>query len=126
MALRPTFVLSLDTELVWGSFDIVPPATFDAWYPDLRTVIRGILDALVDLEMAATWAVVGHLFLEACDRGAGGEAHPDLPRPALSFRPGDWFGADPCTDRHRDPLWYGDDIVDLLLAAPVAQEIGSH
>ncbi|HTJ76037.1 MAG TPA: hypothetical protein VL337_11815 [Acidimicrobiales bacterium] len=126
MALRPTFVISLDTELVWGSFDIVSPATFAAWYPDMRTVIRGILDALVEVEMAATWAVVGHLFLPSCSPGPDGAAHPEHPRPHLSWHPGDWFGDDPCTDRARDPLWYGDDIVDMLLAAPVAQEVGSH
>ena len=126
MALRPTFVLSLDTELVWGSFDICSPATFQARYPEIRTVIKGILDALVDHEMAATWAVVGHLFLDSCGRGPDGRAHPELARPDLRWHPGDWFAADPCTDRARDPLWYGDDIVDLLLGAGVAQEIGSH
>ena len=78
MALRPTFVLSLDTELVWGSFDIFPPATFEARYPQIRSVIRGILDALVDREMGATWAVVGHLFLESCPRGTDHRAHPCL------------------------------------------------
>lgn len=126
MALRPTFVLSLDTELVWGSFDIIPPATFAAWYPDMRLVIRGILDALVEVEMAATWAVVGHLFLQSCASGPAGPAHPELPRPTLSWHPGDWFADDPCTDRARDPLWYGDDVVDLLVGADIAQEIGSH
>jgi hypothetical protein len=126
MALRPTFVLSLDTELVWGSFDIFSPATFEARYPQIRTVIRGILDALVDHEMAATWAVVGHLFLESCARGPDDRAHPEHPRPRLGWYPGDWFGDDPCTDRATDPLWYGDDIVDLLLAARVDQEIASH
>jgi peptidoglycan/xylan/chitin deacetylase (PgdA/CDA1 family) len=126
MGLRPTFVLSLDTELVWGSFDIFSPATFEARYPQVRAAIEGILDALVDHEIAATWAVVGHLFLGACSRGPDGRAHAELPRPELSWYPGDWFGADPCTDRSLDPLWYGDDIVDLILAARVPQEVGSH
>jgi peptidoglycan/xylan/chitin deacetylase (PgdA/CDA1 family) len=126
MALRPTFVLSLDTELVWGSFDIFSPAKFDAFYPDMRKVIRGILQALVDQEMAATWAVVGHLFLSSCARGPDGRAHPDLPRPRLSWYPDDWFGSDPCTDRARAPLWYGDDVVDTILDARMPQEIGSH
>lgn len=126
MALRPTFVLSLDTELVWGSFDIVSPATFDAHYPELRKVIAGILEALQEREMAATWAVVGHLFLDSCSRGPDGRAHPDMPRPQLSWHPGDWYGQDPCSTRSLEPLWYGDDIVDLLLRARVPQEVGSH
>jgi hypothetical protein len=44
----------------------------------------------------------------------------------LAWHPEDWFGADPCTDRSRDPLWYGDDLVDMLLGADVGQEVGSH
>jgi peptidoglycan/xylan/chitin deacetylase (PgdA/CDA1 family) len=77
-------------------------------------------------EIAATWAVVGHLFLESCRRGDDGRAHEDLPRPTLSWYPFDWYGQDPCTNRAKDPLWYGDDIVDLLLSAPTPQEIGCH
>ena len=38
----------------------------------------------------------------------------------------DWLGADPCTDITSDPLWYGDDLVDLIRASRVPQEIGSH
>lgn len=123
---RPTFVLSLDTELIWGSFDLASPAEFESWYPEVRKTIAGILHALEDHEMAATWAVVGHLFLDSCQRDADGRAHPHLPRPNLSWYPEDWFGRDPCTDRSRDPLWYGDDVVEQLLDARVPQEIASH
>ena len=28
-----------------------------------------------------TWATVGHLFLERCERGPSGLAHPEMPRP---------------------------------------------
>lgn len=126
MSLRPTFVLSLDTELIWGSFDHTSPARFGSRYPGLRPVIRALVTLLEDLEIAATWAVVGHLFLDSCPRGADGRAHPDLPRPRLSWYPGDWFSEDPCTDRSCDPLWYGDDLVDLVLGASVTQEMASH
>lgn len=121
-SIRPTFVLSIDTELIWGSFDLMSAETFQSRYPDERTVIAEILRALEDYEMAATWAVVGHLFLEACDR----PAHPELPRPHLSFYRGDWFSSDPCTRRAADPLWYGDDLIDLVLGARLEQEIGCH
>jgi peptidoglycan/xylan/chitin deacetylase (PgdA/CDA1 family) len=124
--LRPTFVLSLDTELIWGSFDFASPDEFESSYPALRETIAVILTALEDYEIAATWAVVGHLFLDACARGADGRAHPGLPRPNLSWYPQDWFGKDPCSDRSHDPLWYGDDIVDSLVRSRVEQEIGCH
>jgi peptidoglycan/xylan/chitin deacetylase (PgdA/CDA1 family) len=123
---RPTFVLSIDTELVWGSFDHVPPADFAARYPDERGVIREILGLLDRHDVAATWAVVGHLFLADCRRAEDGRAHPDMPRPDYAWFSGDWYRADPCSDRAAEPLWYGDDIVDAIVAAKAGHEIGSH
>jgi peptidoglycan/xylan/chitin deacetylase (PgdA/CDA1 family) len=123
---QPTFMLTFDTELIWGSFDHTDPAAFERQYPDIRGTIRGILDLLERYEVCATWAVVGHLFLTGCTRSADGIAHAELPRPAQGWRPGDWYDRDPCTDRERDPLWYGTDVLDMLQAARVPQEIGSH
>jgi len=124
--LRPTFVLSLDTELFWGSFDIVSPERFAMRYPDVRPTIAELLRTLEEYEISATWALVGHLFLASCERGADGRAHPDLPRPRYAWYQRDWLAHDPCSDREHAPLWYGDDLVDLLTTATVAQEIGSH
>lgn len=121
-----TFVLSLDTELVWGSFDHTSAEDFGQHYPDIRGTIADILRLLEQHEISATWAVVGHLFLGSCERGSDGRAHPELRRPAHAWHHGDWLGSDPCTDRTRDPLWYGDDIVGLLRSARVPQEVGSH
>jgi hypothetical protein len=123
---RGAFVLSLDTELVWGSFDHVPPDVFAARYPDVRGTIRRLLALLEQREIAATWAVVGHLFMNSCQRGADGRPHPECLRPRHRWHDGDWFGMDPCTDRARDPLWYGDDVLDWVQAAKPRQEIGSH
>ena len=121
-----TFVLSLDTELVWGSFDHIAAKDFEQRYPDIRGTIADILQLLERHEIPATWAIVGHLFLHACERGLDGRAHPELRRPAHAWHDGDWLGSDPCTDRTKDPLWYGDDIVDLVRSAQVPHEIGSH
>ena len=126
MSGRATFVLSIDTELVWGSFDHVPPADFAARYPDERGVIREILALLDRHDVAATWAVVGHLFLADCARGQDGRAHPGMPRPDYAWFRGDWYRADPCADRTTEPLWYGDDIVDAIVAGTAGHEIGSH
>ncbi len=123
---QPTFALTLDTELIWGSFDHTPPDRFERSYPDIRGTIEAILRLLERYEVAATWAVIGHLFLGSCDRADTGLAHPELVRPGQSWRPGDWYDADPCTDRGRDPLWYGPDVLDMLQAASVPQEIGCH
>lgn len=122
----PTFALTFDTELIWGSFDHTSPVRFEALYPDIRGTIREVLALLEAHGVSATWAVVGHLFLSHCERGPDGHAHPELPHPRQSWRPGDWFDMDPCTDRTHDPLWYGDDVLDTIQAARVPQEIGCH
>jgi peptidoglycan/xylan/chitin deacetylase (PgdA/CDA1 family) len=123
---QPTFTLTFDTELIWGSFDHTPPERFERSYPDIRGTIEAIVRLLDRYEVSATWAVVGHLYLSSCERDASGLAHPELVRPQQTWRAGDWYGADPCTDVERDPLWYGPDVLDLLQAAAGPQEIGCH
>jgi peptidoglycan/xylan/chitin deacetylase (PgdA/CDA1 family) len=124
--LTGVFAITFDTELIWGSFDHVSPGDFERRYPDVRGTVDAILALLEHYEIQATWAVVGHLFLGGCRRDANGLAHPRLVRPVQSWRRGDWYATDPCTDRIRDPLWYGDDLLDGLRAARPAHEIGCH
>jgi peptidoglycan/xylan/chitin deacetylase (PgdA/CDA1 family) len=122
-----TFSITFDTELIWGSFDSMTPSAFERRYPDVRGTIARMLSLLERYEVAATWAVVGHVFLRSCSRGPSGLTHEELTvRPRQRWRPGDWYASDPGTDRDRDHLWYGDDIVDALLATRTPQEIGCH
>ncbi|MCK4733980.1 MAG: polysaccharide deacetylase family protein [Methanophagales archaeon] len=120
---KPTFLISLDTELLWGY----------AGYPSLKEVslmknddtkVRGCMDTLLDLfekhNIPATWAIVGHLFLDHCECGDG-IPHKDMPR----FKE-DWYSVDPCTDIQRDPLYYGKDIVEKILINRIEHEIGYH
>jgi peptidoglycan/xylan/chitin deacetylase (PgdA/CDA1 family) len=123
---KPVLLLSFDKELVWGSFDIMSTEEFAARNPDPRGIVRQLLAVLDERAVPATWAVVGHLFLRSCDRDPDGRAHADLIRPRYSWYEGDWFSQDPCTDRGRDPLWYGDDIVEMIMSTRTAQEIASH
>lgn len=118
-------MFTLDTELIWGSFHQYSSDEFERLYPDIRGTIRDLLGLLDRYQLPATWAVVGHLFLEGCDRSPDGP-HPEVVRPHQKWRPGDWYAADPCTDRMRDPLWYGDDILDMIQGARTPHEIGSH
>jgi hypothetical protein len=124
--MRPTFVVSLDQEFIWGSFDHTSPDAFLAAHPDPRGTVRALIELFAELEIPVTWAVVGHLFLESCSRGPGGRAHPEIARPRHRWYRGDWLGADPCTDRTRDPLWYGDDVLDMIQSARVRHEIACH
>lgn len=124
--MRPTFILSLDKELVWGSRDHTSAKDFDRKYPDLRGVVRDLLAMLDEYDIPATWAVVGHLFSASCVRDASGRAHPEIERPHYLWHPDDWFRDDPCSDRSRDPLWYGDDILEWIQKAKTTHDIGSH
>jgi hypothetical protein len=69
--------------------------------------------------------VVGHLFLSACERGPDGRPHPEIEHPRQSWYRRDWYASDPCSDLVSAPLYYGEDIVDLLLSHR-EQEIGCH
>jgi peptidoglycan/xylan/chitin deacetylase (PgdA/CDA1 family) len=124
--MRPTFALTFDAELMWGSFDRMSAERFERRYPDVRGTIRAILDELDEFGIAATWAVVGHLFLDCCERDASGRTHPQLLRPSHDRLERDRLGADPGTDRLRDPLWYGDDLIEAIQAGRPGHEIGSH
>jgi len=116
-----TFILSLDKELVWGSLDHTPAEAWSRRYPDARGVTRELLALLDEVGVPATWAVVGHLFLDRCQRGQNGRAHADIvpPRP-------DWFAADPCSDAASAPLFYAPDLVDAIGSARAGHEIASH
>jgi hypothetical protein len=120
------FLLTFDVELIWGLF------FEDRWreralrrYGDVREVFREILGILARRDVRATFAFVGHLFLESCER-TDGVAHPDMPRPEHDLFEGDWYRFDPATDRTRDPLWYGADLVRAVAEATPAHEIGCH
>jgi hypothetical protein len=106
--MRPTFVLSLDTELVWGSLDHTTPEEFATRYPDVRGVIAELITMLRQYEISATWAIVGHLFLESCT-GQHGDVACGV-----------------AGSRSNLPLFYGDDILAMIKAARPVQEIGSH
>ena len=122
-----SLVLSFDTEQIWGSFDHTSAEAWIRRYPDELGTIRDMIGILDRHGVSATWAVVGHLFLNECHPGSNGEAHPELlHRPSQSRWNHDWLDSDPRTNLDRDPLWYGTNILDAIQGARTPQEIGSH
>ncbi len=119
--MKPMFTIGLDTELLWGV--IHTDADYSRLVADTNAG-RGAIDILLSLfekyNIPATWAIVGHLFLDHCQKEEG-IPHRNMPR----FKE-DWYSCDPCTDIHRHPLYYGRDIVDKILSSPVSHEIGYH
>lgn len=119
-----TFTLSIDTELVWGVLHWGKEKHIENLEKE-----RGVIDALLALlkkyKISATWAVVGHLFLDHCE-AVQGKKHPEMPRPEYSWLKEDWYADDPASGIGEAPLFYGKDIVQKILRTSPRQEIGCH
>lgn len=118
---QPIFIISLDTELIWGIIHTKSDPSL-LMMDDRKG--RGTIDTLLNIfekyNIPATWTIVGHLFLDHCEC-EGGVPHKDMPR----FKD-DWYSCDPCTNIHKDPLYYGKDIIKKILSSRVKHEIGYH
>lgn len=90
-----------------------------------------ILNKLNELEIPITWATVGHLFLDSCER-KNGLAHYDIPRPKYfenefwKYNKGDWFDIDPCGNYKTQPNFYAPDLIEMILNSKIKHEIGCH
>lgn len=116
-----TLTISIDVEQTWG------------YWPPPRRIIEGVLhepviiDRLLDLfaryDIRATWAIVGHLLLDACDRDCA-RIHPPV-----AFPPGGIAstvdGSNP-RDRRDAAISRNMDIIERLRRAAPPQEIASH
>lgn len=92
-----------------------------------RENVPVLLSLFEEFSVPITWATVGHLFLESCQKG-----DHDLMRRIphfddhWKFTSGDWFDHDPYTDYHRDNSWYAPDLIELTLRSSVKHEFGCH
>lgn len=119
-----TFTLSLDTELIWGVLHWEKERYTDQLEGERKAIDR-LLVLLSRYEISATWAIVGHLFLDSCNT-VKGKKHPDMPRPVYPWLKKDWYADDPASDWKRSPLFYAPDVVQKILRATPEQEIGCH
>lgn len=122
---KGVFLLSIDTELAWGGVHDGSFIDRLHLFRETRSCIWGLLKLMERFEIRATWAFVGHLLLEKCER-VDEFKHPEVVRPTYRWFSGDWFNNDPCTDFNRDPFWYGPDIVESVMNCRASQEIGCH
>jgi hypothetical protein len=122
---KGVFILSIDTELAWGSVHKGNYAEREILFKNTRPCISMLIKLLEKYQIHATWAIIGHLFLEKC-QPVNGIKHPEIIRPKYSWYTNDWFDPDPCSGIEEAPFWYGRDIVEQIRNCPVSQEIGCH
>ena len=113
--------MSLDTELMWGSFDLVTQDEFERRNPGARGVNLRLLELLRSHRLSATWAVVGHLFLRDDAARCRGTVDEDVPWPSTPRS-----RAAPSGDVITQPLWYAADLVAAIRSCDVPQEIACH
>lgn len=107
-----TVVISVDAELAWGYHD---RDEFPEKIERARDGWLKLIDLFDEFEIPATWAIVGHLFLDECDG-----THEELASPE------DWFSRDPGGTANETSVWFGPDLVWAVRNAEVNHEIGSH
>jgi peptidoglycan/xylan/chitin deacetylase (PgdA/CDA1 family) len=132
---QSVLLISADFELAWAwQFAKVfkdPVAEGKKLALRERDNIPKILGLCDIYNIPITWATVGHLFLESCNR-ISGIAHPEISRlPNLEndfwkYSGKDWFENDPCSDYIAAPEWYCPDLIKMIMDANVKHEIGCH
>ncbi|MGD0342430.1 MAG: polysaccharide deacetylase family protein [Bacteroidales bacterium] len=132
---KAVLLISTDLELAWAwqyakTFaDPLKEAKKTALVE--RENVPAILKLCDIYNIPITWVIVGHLFLESCNR-INGLAHPEIPRlphfenEFWKFSERDWFVNDPCSDYIIDPEWYCPDLIKMIISAKIKHEIGCH
>jgi len=128
-------IISADLELAWGwhwvknNSDPLSFARNKAH--QTRENFPKLLSLFEQFGIPITWATVGHLFLENCERD-NGIAHPGILRlphftnEFWSYTKGDWFDGDPGSNSQAAPEWYAPDLISQILDSPVKHEIACH
>ena len=90
--------ISIDLELAWGVWDVLTAEHIHLAETAERPICAALIELFDRYEIPATWAIVAALLDEA----------------SSSSRPGS------------KACWYAPDIIEQLLGAKVAHEVGSH
>ena len=118
--------VSADFELGWAWRNLDKHSLMQRANTERENVPR-LLQMLSEHHIPITWATVGHLFLESCQRDPHGLAHPEMLRPSANFGwDGDWYQHDPCSDAKSAPAWYCPDLIRQICNATPHHELGTH
>lgn len=111
------FVFSLDTELAWGElWDQRAPKRVVRRGSTERETIQRLLSIMDEFGVVSTWAITGHLFYQKCEEC---EVCPILELKGKDERFEQIWGTP-------ELMWYGADVVDMLLSSDLHHEICCH
>jgi peptidoglycan/xylan/chitin deacetylase (PgdA/CDA1 family) len=119
------FTLSLDFELIWGTADLGLEDFKRICKTERQVVIDRLLALFEEFEFSATWAILGHLFLDKCE-SKNGKKHPEIIRPNFSWIKNDWFAHDPGGIETGESIHLGRTLVEKIRNCRIPQEIASH
>jgi len=114
------FILSLDTEIAWGTYGARKLSRTSHCFNVYRDLFPRLIALLDQYEVPATFAVVGHLFLESCN------GHDEIPQPHYRWMPAPDSYRDPRSDVTRAPWYYGPDMIARIRAARMPHAVGTH
>jgi peptidoglycan/xylan/chitin deacetylase (PgdA/CDA1 family) len=99
------FILSLDTEIAWGTYGEAAIARQRYAFDHYRALVYRLLKLLDQYAIPATWAVVGQLFVDYYVSFSSGLEKPR---------------------KNSSPWYYAPDVIEMIRAAPTPHEIGTH
>ena len=127
---KAVLTITADFELAWAwQYDKKALNNIDFALNKARQArenIPLILDLCDKFNIPITWATVGHLFLESCQK-QNGVVHGNLDRiphfenQYLRFVENDWYQHDPCSNYQEAPEWYAPDLIRKILLEFLAQ-----
>jgi peptidoglycan/xylan/chitin deacetylase (PgdA/CDA1 family) len=122
---KPVFIISLDTEMLWGPAGGKEGLDLCKFMKKNEQQMRDTITTLLNLfkkhKISATWAIVGHLFLDHCDEDT---CLTKVNMSKFGFKKL-WY-KDPYSNIEKDPLYYGKDIIEKILSNPIKHELGYH
>lgn len=123
---KGVFVISLDTELAWGSLDNLKEFQSRVkYFTKTRKMIDSLLNIFEKYRISGTWGVVGYLFEDGklnIKEHIFNKKNPCLIDEEID-RKFSKIGKNFLND---DELWFGKDIIKRILDCKVKQEIASH
>jgi peptidoglycan/xylan/chitin deacetylase (PgdA/CDA1 family) len=120
-------VISADFELGWAwRYSKTNPQP-DKMAAMARKNFPEIIRLLDEYNIPITFATVGHLFLESCEKGD----HDWMERiPYFDdhwrFTEGDWYDCDPYSHWEKAKHWYAPDLVKMIQNAKAGHELATH